>query len=54
MLLQVHDEIIVEFPDEYAEEGGRIGALIMQDVCEKLIGIRGRCEPQLMKIWEKD
>lgn len=54
LLLQVHDEIIAEFPDETAEEGGRYLANLMVEVGSELIGIRVVCEPSLMKSWEKD
>lgn len=54
ILLQIHDEIIAEFPDENAEEGGRILAELMVDVGSDLIGIRMKCEPSCMKVWEKD
>ena len=54
MLLQVHDEIIAEFPDENAVEGGNLLAGLMVDVGSDLIGIKVKCEPGLMKAWEKD
>jgi len=54
ILLQVHDEIIAEFPDENAEEGGRLLANLMVDVGTDLIGIKVVCEPSIMSHWEKD
>lgn len=54
ILLQVHDEIIAEFPDETAKEGGDLLAKIMTEVGTELIGIKVKCEPTLMKAWEKD
>ena len=54
IVLQIHDEIIAEFPDETAEEGGQLLAQLMVDVGSDLIGLRMVCEPSLMKVWEKD
>lgn len=54
IVLQIHDEIIAEFPDEYAEEGGNYLASLMVDVGSDLIGLRMVCEPSLMKVWQKD
>lgn len=54
ILLQIHDEVIAEFPEENAEEGGNILAGVMVDVGSDLIGLRMKCEPTLMKVWEKD
>lgn len=54
LVLQIHDEIIAEFPDETAEEGGNILAKLMVDVGSDLIGINMLCEPSLMKAWKKD
>ena len=54
VLLQIHDEIIAEFPEENAEEGGKLLAQLMVDVGTDLIGIKMQCEPSLMKAWEKD
>lgn len=54
VLLQIHDEIIAEFPEENAKEGGDLLAQLMIDVGSDLIGIKMQCEPSLMKAWEKD
>lgn len=54
VLLQIHDEIIAEFPDENAEKGGQLLANLMVDVGSDLIGIKMVCTPTLMKVWEKD
>ena len=54
IILQIHDEMIAEFPDETAEEGGRVLSQLMVDVGSELIGIKMVCEPSLMKVWEKD
>lgn len=54
ILLQIHDEVIVEAPEETAEEVGNRLARLMVDVGSDLIGIRMKCEPQLMKFWQKD
>lgn len=53
ILLLIHDEIIAEFPDQYAEEGGKYLANLMKDVGTDLIDIPMQCEPQLMKAWVK-
>ena len=54
IILQIHDEIIAEFPDEYAEEGGNYLANLMVDVGTDLVGLKMVCEPSLMKVWQKD
>jgi DNA polymerase-1 len=54
LLLQIHDEIIAEFPEENAEEGGRVLSQLMVDVGSDLIGIRMKCDPSVMKYWQKD
>lgn len=54
IVLQIHDEIIAEFSDETAEEGGQLLAQLMVDVGSDLIGLRMVCEPSLMKVWKKD
>ena len=51
----VHDEIIIEAPDETVREAGQRLADIMNDVsADMLDGLSGGCECQFMKIWEKD
>lgn len=54
LLLQIHDEIIAEFPEENAVEGGKVLSQLMIDVGTELIGIKMQCEPSLMKFWQKD
>ena len=54
ILLQIHDELIIEAPDENAEEAGNILAHLMTDVGTDLVGVKMACEPSLMKCWEKD
>lgn len=54
ILLQIHDEIIIEAPDENAKEAGDILAALMTDVGTDLVGVTMLCEPALMKYWEKD
>lgn len=54
IVLQIHDEIIAEFPEENAEEGGKALANLMVDVGSDLIGIRMKCDPSVMKFWQKD
>lgn len=54
LLLQIHDELIAEFPKETAKEGGDVLAKLMVDVGSDLIGIRMKCEPSLMEYWQKD
>lgn len=51
ILMQIHDEIVAEFPEEHAEEGARRLADIMVDVGSDLIGIKMQSTPQLMKSW---
>ncbi len=52
ILLQVHDEIIAEFPEETAAEGANRLAQIMVDVGTDLIGIPMQSTPKVMKSWE--
>ena len=54
ILLQVHDELIIEAPDEYAKEAGERLSKLMQDVGTDLVGVKMVCEPGYMKVWEKD
>ena len=54
LLLQIHDELIAEFPEETAREGGDLLAKLMVRVGSDLIGIRMKCEPTVMKYWQKD
>lgn len=54
VLLQIHDEIIAEFPEETAEEGGKALAALMVDVGSDLIGLKMKCDPSVMKVWQKD
>nr|DAH56602.1 MAG TPA: DNA polymerase I [Caudoviricetes sp.] len=54
IVLQIHDEIIAEFPEENAEEGGKVLADLMVDVGSDLIGIKMKCDPSVMKFWQKD
>lgn len=54
ILLQVHDELIAEFPEELAEEGGRYMADVMEDVGTEVGRAKIWCSPQIMSFWEKD
>lgn len=54
LLLQVHDELIAEFPDEHAEEGSKYMAQMMMDVGSEVIYTKIWAEPLLMKFWVKD
>ena len=54
ILLQIHDELIIEAPDENAKEAGDILAKLMTDVGTDLVGLWMKCEPDLMKFWQKD
>lgn len=54
ILLQIHDELIIEAPDENAKEAGDILAALMTDVGTDLVGLWMKCEPDLMKFWQKD
>ena len=52
ILMQIHDEIVAEFPEEHAEEGGKRLAEIMMDVGTDLIDIPMKVTPTVMKSWE--
>ena len=54
ILLQIHDELIIEAPDENAKEAGDVLSKLMTDVGTDLVGVKMVCEPGLMKFWEKD
>lgn len=53
MLLQVHDEIIAEFPEELAKEGSEYMASVMREVGSEVIMTRQGCDPEIMKFWCK-
>lgn len=54
ILLQIHDELIIEAPDETAKEAGDVLAKLMTDVGTDLVGLWMKCEPDCMKFWQKD
>lgn len=54
LLLQVHDELIAEFPTELAKEGSEYMASVMCEVGSEVIMTHQRCEPFLMSFWQKD
>lgn len=55
LLLQIHDEVIAEFPEEFAVEGGKHMAKIMSEVGSEVIGAKIWCEPsEPMDHWMKD
>lgn len=55
LLLQIHDEVIAEFPDEFAVEGGKHMAKIMEEVGSEVIHAKIWCEPsEPMAYWQKD
>lgn len=53
ILLQVHDEVIMEAPDEYAKACGDRMAELMIKASNDLIGIAPKCDTDYMKIWQK-
>lgn len=54
IVLQIHDEIIVECPEAHAEEVGDLLADIMNGVSEELFNLPGGGVPSIMSRWEKD
>ena len=55
IVLQIHDEIIIECPEENAEEAGNRLAFIMNGVGAELMnGLPAGGVPQIMNKWEKD
>lgn len=52
ILMQIHDEIVAEFPEENAKAGADRLTEIMLDVGSDLIGIRMSSTPDIMKSWE--
>lgn len=53
ILLQVHDELIAEFPDEFAVEGGKHMAEVMSEVGSEVGRAKIWCEPEVMEFWQK-
>lgn len=53
IVLQIHDEIIIECPAENAQEAGDLLAGIMNGVSQELLGIDGGAVPDVMSRWEK-
>lgn len=50
----IHDEIMIEAPDETAEAAGARLAFIMNDVCADMLnGLAGGCDAELMTKWQK-
>lgn len=55
IVLQIHDEIIIECPAQYAQEAGNRLAFIMNGVGAELMnGLPAGGVPQIMDKWEKD
>lgn len=55
IVLQIHDEIIIECPEQYAQEAGDRLAFIMNGVGAELMnGLPAGGVPQIMNRWEKD
>lgn len=55
IVLQIHDEIIIECPAQYAQEAGDRLAFIMNGVGAELMnGLPAGGVPQIMDKWEKD
>lgn len=55
IVLQIHDEIIIECPEQNAEEAGNRLAFIMNGVGAELMnGLPAGGVPQIMDRWEKD
>lgn len=51
MVLTIHDELILEAPEEYKEEVGEILAEEMKSVGYNLLGIPMKCDVEYMKVW---
>ncbi|MCM1322828.1 MAG: DNA polymerase [Acetobacter sp.] len=49
----IHDEIMIEAPDETAQAAGDRLAFIMNDVCNDMLGVAGGAEPEIMVCWTK-
>lgn len=54
IVLQIHDEIIIEAPASVSEEAGKILSTIMNEISMELLGIDGGAIPQIMNRWEKE
>lgn len=51
ILMQIHDEIVAEFPENNAERGGERLSEIMIDVGYDLIGLKMQAVPKVMSSW---
>ena len=49
----IHDEIMIEAPEETAQEAGKRLAFIMNDVCDSMLGVGGGADPEIMEKWQK-
>lgn len=54
IVLQIHDEIIIDCPQENAVEAGALLAEIMNGVMEELFNIPGGAVPEIMDRWTKE
>ena len=51
ILIPVHDEIIAECPEEYAEECSNLLAKVMSDAAEKILEMPIKCDVTVSKCW---
>ena len=45
--------IMIEAPEETAQEAGKRLAFIMNDVCDSMLGVGGGADPEIMEKWQK-
>ena len=51
LLLQVHDEVIAECPEEYAKEcAERLSQLMIQAAAEK-VSVPMKCDAEITRVW---
>lgn len=54
ILLQVHDELIVECPEEFAQECSDLVSKIMIDTAAEKISVPMKCDAVITKLWYED
>lgn len=51
MVLTIHDEVIIEAPEEHKDEAGKLLSDTMKNVGYKMLGIPMKCDVEEMKRW---
>lgn len=51
LLIQVHDEVVAECPEENAKECSELLAKIMSEAAEEILGMPIRCDTEVTEVW---